>query len=167
MHQDNISVDALAWDAELAKLVELETQPYTHYCKAEGFESRIDRVWWSLPPWMTRLMSITRVNYQPAHSFHSKGLSDHAPNGFILAPSSPLPLHNQPIPSFVSRHPIYKSMLADYETRNNITAHKLIQNSTNENPFEAMHCYKGILRKVAAQARNVILAQYDLPESRD
>ena len=70
LHANNSSLEINAWNALLSQLIEIETSPHSHYSKAGNFESRIDRLWWSVPPWLSRLLAVHKPVFQPAHAFN-------------------------------------------------------------------------------------------------
>ena len=94
LHSDNRSSQHLKWDRQLDRLVEVDTHGFTHFSAEGRFESRIDRIWWSIPPWISRLMNVSKSVFPPAHSFHTSGTSDHAPVGIKLHPRTPRPLRS-------------------------------------------------------------------------
>eukprot|EP00973_Karenia_brevis_P044919 6220216-Karenia_brevis.AAC.1 len=69
-HSHNISACHREWDDALSTLVEVDTHRFTHYSSAENYENRIDRVFWSLPPWATRLLSVSKPIFPPASAMH-------------------------------------------------------------------------------------------------
>eukprot|EP00973_Karenia_brevis_P049052 6804050-Karenia_brevis.AAC.1 len=105
----NLSTCHRAWDRSLATIIELSTQPYTHFNSADQYENRIDRLFWSVPPWASRLMALTRPNFPPPRNFHRKGLSDHSPVAFVCGPRTPSPPEYRPVPSFVTKSPEYRA----------------------------------------------------------
>eukprot|EP00973_Karenia_brevis_P065055 9034024-Karenia_brevis.AAC.1 len=61
-----------------------------------------------MPAWLARLQSISRPYIQPAYTYNRRGLSDHAPIGFVCTVRTPLPPDLRPVPSFISKHRAYK-----------------------------------------------------------
>eukprot|EP00973_Karenia_brevis_P018535 2542049-Karenia_brevis.AAC.1 len=137
-------------------MTELDTHQFTHYSSNGHFESRIDRVFWSLPPWCVKALSILRPNFPPAHTMNSQRLSDHSPVAIVVSPSSPLSPSSRPIPSFVTKHPHYRKMIAEVEKKYNISYSSLMA-SSDGNPFLALARYKYIIRQIAKRTRNAIL----------
>ena len=81
-HSDNMSSIHKAWDNALSNLVELGTRTYSHYSSAEQYENKIDRIFWSIPPWASRHMFLSCPKFPSAFNFHRQGLSDHSPVAF-------------------------------------------------------------------------------------
>ena len=86
---------------------------------------------------------------------HAKHLSDHSPICIRVSGSSPPPSSSRPIPSFVTKHPHYRTMVAFYEKKLGLTSDNLC-NSSNNNPFHAIPKYKSILRRAAADTRKFL-----------
>ena len=89
------------------------------------------------------------------------------PIGVRFHPRAPLPPSQRPIPSFVTKHPIYKNAMTQYRIDNNITAQSLINASSNNNPFQAMQTFKHHIREVARVSRDNILMLEHLHDSKD
>eukprot|EP00973_Karenia_brevis_P025641 3537365-Karenia_brevis.AAC.1 len=96
-------------------MVEIDTHSCTHYCKEGNYENRLDRIFWSLPPWASRHLSIVRPYFAPAQEYHGRKLSDHSPVGVSVSPRAGMHPSLRPIPSFVSKHPYFRAMLQQLE----------------------------------------------------
>ena len=92
----------MAWDAHFSKLTEIELN-HTHYSSEGKFESAIDRLFWTFPPWASRMLVVSKPTSMHADSMHRQGLSDHASIGLIVSEPSSSPPSQRPIPSFVTR----------------------------------------------------------------
>ena len=165
LHQHNISSNARAFDDILSKMVEIDTHPFTHFCKKGNFESRIDRLFWTIPPWISRHCSLFKPVFPPAHNYNARGLSDHAPTGVCLSPRTPVSPTHQPIPSFVTRHPLFRDNLAKIEEQDGLKYNTFRRDSwdtsmNRHNPFKALDTYNRGIRKAAAMTRNFLI-QHD------
>ena len=154
----NVSSDNRDWDRVLGDLIEIETHDHTHFCPKGDFHSRLDRIFWSAPPWASRLFSLIKPVFPPAQRLHELHLSDHSPIGISISPRASLPPANRPIPSFVTTHPHYKTMVRYYEKLFKVSYNSVMSQSNN-NPFLALVLYKSILRRAAHDTRKVLIKQ--------
>ena len=156
LHVQNLSSQARSWDSMLAQLVEIESHDHTHYSSEGNFENAIDRIFWSVPAWASRLMNINKSTFLPAHSMHMRGLSDHSPIGFSVSPLSSTPPSVRRIPPFVTRHPYFKRILLQFEKDHSVSFDSLMR-AAHANPFGALSRYNHVVRAAASCTRNYIL----------
>ena len=89
--------------------------------------SRLDRIYISLPPWaLMQLRGDAKVTL-PVAQCVARNLSDHAPVRMSLSCKRLLPRLLQPIPKWLARHPIFKDVLADLESKANLDAMPPVQ----------------------------------------
>ena len=165
MHVANYTSDNRRWDHSLAALTEIENHSHTHYSKEGNFESRLDRAFWTLPPWINRHMRTYKHTFKSAYQYHQNGVSDHSPIGLTISPRSSLPPDQRPIPSFVIRHPLFRENLAKIEEQDGLKYQTLRRDSwdsslNRHNPFRALETYNRGIRKAAAMTRNFLM-QHD------
>eukprot|EP00973_Karenia_brevis_P031451 4339301-Karenia_brevis.AAC.1 len=111
LHVENHSSENNAWDSIFATVHELATHNLTHYSSKGRYENRLDRIFTTLPTWALRQLSVVTPHFMSAYQYHSNKLSDHSPVGVIISPRSSLPPPSRSIPSFVTKHPIYKQII--------------------------------------------------------
>lgn len=70
--------------------------------------SRIDRCYISMPSMLTPVLKFQSTSLQCPVSLAQTGISDHVPVGWALEAAKPLPRRQQPIPSSVFAHPVYR-----------------------------------------------------------
>ena len=90
-----------------SQLVEIEFEN-THFSSEGKFESAIDRMFWTFPTWASKLLVISKPSSMHAYTMHRRGLSDHTAIGIVVSEPSSLPPSRRPVPSFVTRSPIFK-----------------------------------------------------------
>eukprot|EP00973_Karenia_brevis_P041135 5691137-Karenia_brevis.AAC.1 len=54
----NVSLENKLWDDALDKLTEICTPFDSHYSVEGKFENRLDRIFWSVQPWLSRQLSV-------------------------------------------------------------------------------------------------------------
>ena len=109
VHRSNISHQSREWDRVLGLCSELETHNFTHFSKEANFESRIDRAFWIVPPWVSRSINLRMLSFLLAHSMNSQGLSDHSPHWFLF-------LSQAPSSSSLSPHPLLHYSTSLFQT---------------------------------------------------
>eukprot|EP00973_Karenia_brevis_P067480 9387416-Karenia_brevis.AAC.1 len=96
-------------------MIELGTRMYSHYSSAESYENKIDRIFWSVPPWASRNMFLSCPKFPSPFDFHVKGLSDHSPVAFSCSCRTSAAEHHRSIPSFITRSKVYRDVLKGIE----------------------------------------------------
>ena len=110
-----------------SKMTEMSTQSCTHYSSKRGFEyeSRIDRIFWSMPPWATRQINSVQPRFSSPFDLHADGLSGHSPVGFVASPTGQMHPSLRPIPSFITRHTFYRRRVHELEKQHNVSYNSL------------------------------------------
>lgn len=139
----------------MANLTEFEP-PLGHFCSKGKFENRIDRIFWSVPSWVVKFVSLVTPAPLSPHNLNLKGIRDHIPIGFIMSGTVFTPPSSRPIPSFVTKHPLFSKTLRHDEGKYNLS-YKSLSASAKGNAFKAMALYKYVVRKAAAHVRTHLL----------
>ena len=136
-HVANYSIDNRQWDNSLAALTEIDNHNHTHYSKEGNFESRLDRAFWTLPLWINRHVRTYKHIFKPPYQYHQLGISDHNPIGFSIPARSSLPPQQRPIPSYVTRHPLFRTNFAQIQEQDGLQYNKLRRDSwgSSTQPF--------------------------------
>eukprot|EP00973_Karenia_brevis_P047406 6581730-Karenia_brevis.AAC.1 len=155
-HASNYTGQDKDFEDILSEFSELDLGVNTHFSSEGLFENRIDRAFWTLPPWAVRLLNVVRPVFPPPQHMHKEDLSDHSPIAICVSSQPPTSPGTRPIPSYVTKHPFYRMILQQYETIYNInpgSLNILIQ----ENPFKAIAYYVRVMRLAATATRKMLL----------
>ena len=138
----------------IGALTELEQPNYTRCGTSRehnSSSSRIDRTYTSIPPWLLKEFRIsTHLITNPQQTLFYK-LSDHGSVGTHLTTRPLLPTHLQPIPSWLTSHPISASTLDQIETK--------MQLDAEGDPIKRWRNHKAAIRIASRLAMKRILSK--------
>ena len=155
-YNSHYTAEERQWDAVLLQFSEFNLSHQTHFSSAGRFENRLDRIFSNFPPWIFRLLHVSRPVFPSPYHMFQNDLSDHSPVGISLAFQPRPPLSDRPVPSYVTKHPFYQTVLHSLESQLNISSTTL-KNLSSTNPFQAIRYYSKVLRRAASITRNILL----------
>ncbi|CAK0803153.1 unnamed protein product, partial [Prorocentrum cordatum] len=148
-------VHAPIWAATLGKMMEVNSEAATHFCKSTNSINIIDRFFCSATGWMMcQLMTEVNTVDTPEH-LSSQGISDHAALSVRLRLRGARPASERPIPKHIFTSVAFqrrlRGMVADSD-----------EDLLRWSPPVATEHYKYMMKEAAREARNILF--YSAPD---